>query len=311
MQIAVPDYVSNSYFPAIAAVELGYFEDEGIDATIELRFPVTDAAYALRDGRIDLLAGAAHAPMRAFPQMRGVRLLAALSRNMYWFLIVRSDLPVGRKALGELRDMRIGVADGPDLGLMQMLDDAHIDLGAAGLRVGPIPSDGDSSSISFGVSAARALERGDVDAFWANGMAAEVAVSTGVGKVVVDARRDGGEHENLTFSALMATERFVTDDPDRAAAAIRALVRTQDALRNDPGLATQLGARLFPAQESGLIQGIIERDAPFYRPQILQRDVDGLNRLGLSQGLLTEAVEYSDVVSQSLTRWWDAPAVPS
>ncbi len=30
MKIAVPDLVTNSYFPAIAAVELGFFQQEGL-----------------------------------------------------------------------------------------------------------------------------------------------------------------------------------------------------------------------------------------------------------------------------------------
>ena len=37
MKIAVPDLISNSYFPAVAAVELGKFAEQGIDALIELR----------------------------------------------------------------------------------------------------------------------------------------------------------------------------------------------------------------------------------------------------------------------------------
>ena len=40
MRIAVPDLISNSYFPAIAALELGFFESEGLDAELELVFPV-------------------------------------------------------------------------------------------------------------------------------------------------------------------------------------------------------------------------------------------------------------------------------
>ena len=31
MKIAVPDLISNSYFPVPAAVELGFFEKEGLD----------------------------------------------------------------------------------------------------------------------------------------------------------------------------------------------------------------------------------------------------------------------------------------
>ena len=40
MRIAVPDLISNSYFPAVAAVELGFFKAEGLDAELELIFPV-------------------------------------------------------------------------------------------------------------------------------------------------------------------------------------------------------------------------------------------------------------------------------
>ena len=70
MRLAVPHLVSNSYFPAIAAVLLGFLDDEGIDADLELMFPVTDAAAALRDGEIDFLAGAAHAPFHVDPEWR-------------------------------------------------------------------------------------------------------------------------------------------------------------------------------------------------------------------------------------------------
>jgi ABC-type nitrate/sulfonate/bicarbonate transport system substrate-binding protein len=64
-KIALPDLVSNSYFPAIAAVELGFFKDEGLDAEIELIFPVPASYEALRDGKADFVAGSAHAPLWA------------------------------------------------------------------------------------------------------------------------------------------------------------------------------------------------------------------------------------------------------
>ncbi len=44
MKLAVPDLISNSYFPAVAAVELGFFKQEGLDVALELVFPV-DQAY--------------------------------------------------------------------------------------------------------------------------------------------------------------------------------------------------------------------------------------------------------------------------
>ena len=68
MKLAVPDLISNSYFPAVAAVSLGFFEREGIDVSLELIFPVDEAYRAMRDGRVDLVAGSAHSALAAFPE---------------------------------------------------------------------------------------------------------------------------------------------------------------------------------------------------------------------------------------------------
>ncbi len=90
MKLAVPDLISNSYFPAVAAVALGFFEGEGLDISLELIFPV-DAAYrAMRDGRVDFVAGSAHSALAAFPEWQGVKLLCAQAQGMYWFLVMRA-----------------------------------------------------------------------------------------------------------------------------------------------------------------------------------------------------------------------------
>lgn len=304
MRIAVPDYISNSYFPAIAAVELGFLREEGVDAEIELLFPVTDAANALREGRIDLLAGAAHAPMYASSRGRGMRLIAALSKNMYWFLVVNKHLPVHRGGWTDLHGLRIGAAPGPDIGLLHALREADVDPQSARIEIGPVPTNSDTVDISFGVSAAKALADGTIDGFWANGMGAEVAVQEGVGKVVVDARRDGGANAALTFPALMATENFLAERPREAAAAVRAVVRAQEALRNNPGLAAELGERLYPPLEGSLISTLIERDSQFYDAEINEEDIAGLNRLGLGAGLISAPTSYEDFVATEYAEFW-------
>ena len=40
MKLAIPDMISNSYFPAVAAIELGFLKREGLDVTLELIYPV-------------------------------------------------------------------------------------------------------------------------------------------------------------------------------------------------------------------------------------------------------------------------------
>ena len=116
MRIGLPDFVSNSYFPAIAAVELGFFEAEGLDMELELIFPVPRTFEALRDRKIDFVAASAHATLTAFPEWKGAKLLAALASHMYWFLVLRSDLGARRGDMEAVKGLRIGAAPGVDLG---------------------------------------------------------------------------------------------------------------------------------------------------------------------------------------------------
>jgi NitT/TauT family transport system substrate-binding protein len=303
LRLAVPDLVSNSYFPAIAAVELGCLRDEGLDVELELLFPVTSAAEALRDGRIDYLAGTAHAPLYADPAWGEQRLLAALAKNTYWFLVVRPELDVTRETLETLRDVRIGAAPGPDLGLRRLLDAAGLDLAAAGVTIAPVPG-ATAGDVSFGVTAAKAMADGKIDAFWANGMGTEVAVRRGIGKVVLDARRDGGATALYTFPALMTTAATARDEPEQTAKVTRGVLRAQRELRKDPSLATKIGTKLFPAMEAGLIAELIERDLPFYDPAISQEMVDGLVGFARAAGLTDRELSYSDVVADGMAELW-------
>ena len=120
MRIAVPDLVSNSYFPAVAAIELGFFQAQGLDAELEMVFPVGRAMEALRDRRVDFVAGPAHATLSAFPCWQGAKLLAALSQHTFWLLVLRSDLEVQPGDVAAVKGLRIGAAPGPDAALRQV-----------------------------------------------------------------------------------------------------------------------------------------------------------------------------------------------
>src|SRR5579859_6618487 len=100
MKLAVPDLVSNSYFPAVAAAALGFFAREGLDVALELVVPVEDAMAAMREGRIAFLGCSAHLVVGGFPEWRGAKLICAQAQGMYWFLVMRADLGARR---GDLR----------------------------------------------------------------------------------------------------------------------------------------------------------------------------------------------------------------
>ena len=167
--VGQPDLISNSYFPALAAVELGFFNDEGIDAEIEMISPVPDAFVALRDGECHFVAGPAHAALWAFPRWQGAKMLCALSQGMYWFLVVRKDLDIEPGDLTGLSGLTLGAAPGPDMGFRQLLISAGIDVEKENISIG-LPPGGLIPGASFGVSAAEALIEGKIDGFWANGI---------------------------------------------------------------------------------------------------------------------------------------------
>ena len=302
LRIAIPDMVSPSYFPAIAAVELGFFRQEGLDATIELVFPVTRTFEELRDGALDFAGGAAHAPLYAFRDWSGCRLLCALSQNMYWFLVLRRDLGAKRGDLNAVRGLRIGAAPGPADGIRRMLAEAGIDP-ERDVKIAPVPG---AAGLSFGLAAAKALEDGTVDGFWANGMGAEVAVRAGFGTVVIDARRGDGPPgaRYYTFPALVATQRRIDDDPETVASAVRAVVAAQGALKDDPALAAAAAKRHFPAAELALIPELVRRDAPFYDPAISAESVNQLNAFARGVGILSGAPAHERVVATRFQSLW-------
>ncbi|HEY2986400.1 MAG TPA: ABC transporter substrate-binding protein [Candidatus Binatia bacterium] len=307
MRIAVPDLISNSYFPAIAAVELGFFKAEGLDVEkVELLFPVPKTMEALRDGALDFVVGSAHATLMAFPDWKGAKLLAALGQRMYWLLVLRADLSAKRGDLSAVKGLRIGAAPGVDYGLKRLLLEAGIDPDRDGVNIAPVPG-ATGATVSFGLTAAKALEEGKIDGFWANAMGAEIAVRRGVGTIVIDVRRGDGPPaaRHYTFPALVTTDNKIELEPESAAAAIRALVRAHKALRDEPQRATEVGRRIFPPTEAELVAELIRRDLPYYDPTISEDTVAKMNRFAQDVGLLSKPVSYDQVVAKQFRHLWN------
>lgn len=304
MKIAVPDLISNSYFPVPAAVELGFFEKEGLDMSYELLFPVDDANKALRDGKFDFVGGSSHSTLAAFPEWEGAKLVCALSQGMYWLLIARTDLNIALGDTDALKGLNIGAAPWVELGLKRLLMEAGLDP-EKDVNIAPVPGT-IAPGVSFGVTAAKALEEGKIDAFWANGMGAEVAVTRGVGTVVLDPRRGVGPAAsfNYTQPTLATTQKMIDENPDAVAAAVRAIVNVQKALKADVSLATEVGRKSFPEAETALIAQVVERDLAYYDAAITPEFVKGMNAFSRDMGLMTGDPSYEDVVATQFSSLW-------
>lgn len=307
MRIAVPDLVTNSYFPALAAAELGFLRTEGLEADVDLIYPSSRAMAALRDGSVEAVAATAHTTLTVFPEWKGARLVMALVQGTPWLLVLRADLGTKRGDVGAVRGLRIGAAPGPDAAFLRLLAEAGIDPDRDGVRIARVPG-AEAPGVSFGVAAARALEEGVLDGFWANALGSETAVRRGVGAVILDPRRGDGPPaaKHFTFAALVTTEGMIHRDPQRVEAAVRAIVKAQRALRAEPARAGEVGRRRFPPDAAAMITTLVERDLPFYEPAISEEAVAAMNRFCCAIGLLPASVPYDQAVATRFRDLWSA-----
>lgn len=306
-RVAVPDLVSNSYFPAIAAIALGNFAEEGLDAEHRLIFPNYKAYEALREGEVDFVAGPAHVVLLAFPEWQGAKLLAALSQGMYWLLVMRADLDVKPGDVNAVKGRTIGAAPLVELTFKRLLAENGVDLDRDRVNIVDVKR-AHERGVSFGVAAAKALADGQIDGFWANAMGAQNAIRSGVGKVVLDVRRGLGPSAafHYTFPALVTSDQVIARDPDMVAAGVRAVVAAQRALVKDISLAAKVGEKLFPQPEADRIADVVERDLPYYRPDISDQSLAGLVHFSQASGLLKGTPTRAKMVASQFERYLTA-----
>lgn len=102
---------------------------------------------------------------------------------------------------------------------------------------------------------------------------------------------EGARHYN--FAALTTTDAFIKKEPEVAAAAVRAVMATQKALRDDPSLAKVVWNKVFPGgDEVETTPTLIARDAPFYDPTITLEAVKGLNDFAMANKLITQPLAF-------------------
>jgi ABC-type nitrate/sulfonate/bicarbonate transport system substrate-binding protein len=304
-RIAVPDLVTNSYFPALAAEELGCYRAAGLEAHVELLTPAPQAMAALRDGQVDFVVTGAHSALAAFPRGVGAKLAVTVAQGTPWLLVLRADLPARRGDVQAVRGLRIGAAPGPDAALLRLLAESGVDPERDGVRIIRVPGS-ERPGASFGVVAAEALEAKLLDGFWANALGSETAVRRGVGRIVVDVRRGDGPPaaRDFTFAALVATDALIAREPERVAAAVRGIVAAQSLLRQDPARAREVGLRRFPPAAAEIIGTLVERDLPFYDPVISEASVASMTAFALALGLVDAPVAYADIVATPFRSLW-------
>jgi len=231
-RIAVPDLVTNSYFPALAGEELGFYRAEGLDGRVELLAPAPRAMAALRDGEVDFVVTGAHTALTVFPGFKRAKLAVAVAQGTPWLLVMRADLPAARGDVRAVKGLRIGAAPGPDAALVRLLAEAGVDPARDGVQIARVP---------------------------------------------------GTERPGTSFGVLVAAQRALRANPERAA---------------------EVGRRRFPPAAAEMIAGLVERDLPFYDPTISEASVAAVSAFARALGLLAAPVAYDDVVATRFRDLW-------
>jgi ABC-type nitrate/sulfonate/bicarbonate transport system substrate-binding protein len=184
-----------------------------------------------------------------------------------------------------------------------MLIQAGIDVDQDEVRiVESLPSKTESHSLD-GV---KALQENLADGFWGNGMRLALAEKAGIAKLHLDLRRGDGppDARHYNFAALAVTEALIEKEPQVAAAAVRAIVSTQKALKADSTLAKIVGDQLFPGDEADMIPILVARDAPFYDATITSEAIEGLNKFAVANGLLNQRLAYDQIAAVQFKDIW-------
>jgi ABC-type nitrate/sulfonate/bicarbonate transport system substrate-binding protein len=301
MRLTVPDAISPSYFVAIAAVQLGFFREEGID--MEFVFAPADSSGALRDGVVDFYGGSPYTGLHSFPGWRGGAVLCALSHYSYWFLAVRSDIPCERGDVSAVKGLRLSAGGLPGLMMKKLLEEAGIDCQRDKVHIVASPPHTTQNWAWDGVDA---LEQGVSDGYWGNGLRVDLGVKRGIAKILLDVRRGDGPPaaRHWTFPALLTTQRLVQEQPAIAAGAVRAIVKAQRALRADPQLAARAAQRLFPAEEASFMVFEVARDAPFYDASVSEEMIVHASQFAREIGVLEGDVQYDELVPTQFAPLW-------
>src|SRR5947209_17295677 len=75
-------------------------------------------------------------------------------------------------------------------------------------------------------------------------MGAEISIRRGIGRILIDVRRDGDSFytvRHFTFAALITTDDLIARSPAQVASIVRAIVKVQKALRANPARAADVG----------------------------------------------------------------------
>ncbi len=290
---------SLTFIVLYAAEHLGYFKAEGITPQFADFEGGAEVTTAMVGGSIDFAGTYVERPMiLAEKGFAAKNVLAILSRNPI-FLVVRKNLPA--TDVKGLKGTKLGMTragSATDLALRALLRDAGLE------------PDRDVAVIAVGSpsSAAAALRAGQIDGFMGGEPGGAVIVhQLKIGRYFIEPLRDQGPKflQYMTFPTLQASDRYLQANPQTAERVVRAVVKTQKRLREDPEAGVRVAQKIFPTLDVELIRGIIALQRASYLPAITEEAMRTVNQSQKQAGVVKTDFPYDKVVAVQLKPIWD------
>ena len=282
-----------------AAEQLGYFKAEGVTPQFADFEGGAEVTTAMVGGSIDFAGTYVERPMiLAEKGFAAKNVLAILNRNPI-FLVVRKNLPA--TDVKGLKGTKLGMTragSATDLALRALLRDAGLE------------PDRDVAVIAVGssASAAAALRAGQIDGFMGGEPGGAVIVhQLKIGRYFIEPLRDQGPKflQHMTFPTLQASDRYLQANPQTAERVVRAVVKTQKRLREDPEAGVRVAQKIFPTLDVELIRAIIALQRPSYLPAITEEAMRTVNQFQRQAGVVKSDFSYDKIVAVQFKPLWD------
>lgn len=291
-----------TYVPLLMAKELGYFRAEGLDVEILETQNGTATAAALLGGNVVAIGSSFAQPLLLAEQGKSVKSLVGMEMSSIYVAVVGSKITVAEDdppaLAAALKGKRIGVAA----------------LGSPGHLIieGLLSEHGVSSNevtyvaIGTGASAHAAFKVGAVEAMITYEPDLSQVMAAGGARIALDLRTTTREKtfSKLPTSSLQATSEWIEKNPDTAAKLVRAIVRANKTLKNDPATSLATFSKLYPSLQPSSLKLMYEASRPNFESTISTEQYGQATATYLKTKQIKKTVPYESAVAAQFVQFW-------
>lgn len=285
LKAGIPAYYEG-FLPVYAALEKGYFAEEGLKVEVITFKGGGAAGQAFVAGSIDLcLCSFDHVLKLQSKGLDAVAIGGIEEYNAYALIAKEGQLPGG---IAGLRGKKVGITtpgSATDITMRYEIKKAGLDIR-------------DVTLVSIGSATAirAALENGQIDAGMVIGGTLVDMLSRGGWDIVVDFRT-----QRYPLEVVSAKRAWLKENADVARRFLRALVRAQALVQNDAEAAYQVTKMMFPRMDERIVRGISEAAIRRLSPDgsINEQGVAAITQHQIFAGTIPKPIPYASLVDLS------------